>query len=169
MSKVVKRMMIDSIQREVGQYRELVVIDASKVDGISANKMRTALREKNIRLLGVKNAVARKALAEIGIGGAGSILSGASTIAFGSQDIVSLTREMVACVKGVKGLEIRGGAIGDSPLTANDVESLSKSPGREELLSGICGLILAPGASLAGLFGAPAGKIVSQVATRAED
>jgi len=70
MSKVVKRMMINSIQGALGECREVLVLDASKLNAVEANKMRNTLRKKQITLLGVKNAVARRALSEIGLTGA---------------------------------------------------------------------------------------------------
>ena len=52
MSKYVKDLMIDGIQKVIGDCREVVVLDVSKVDAVAANKLRLALRQKNIRLLG---------------------------------------------------------------------------------------------------------------------
>jgi large subunit ribosomal protein L10 len=163
MSKVVKRMMIDSIQGALGECREVLVLDASRLTGFAANQLRLDLRKKRISMLGVKNAVARRALSEIGLTGAAGALTGACTLVFGSDDIVALSKELTSCCEKQKVIEIRGGAIGDTPLNAKDVESLSKSPGRKELLSQIVGLILSPGGRLASAIVGPAGKIAGQV------
>lgn len=163
MSKVVKRMMIDSIQGALGDCREVLVLDASKMDGVAANQLRLTLRKKQITLLGVKNAVARRALHEIGLTGAADVLTGACTLVFGSEDIVALSKELTEWCEKIKTIEIRGGAIGATPLRPADVESLSKSPGRAELLSQIAGLILSPGGRLAGAITSAGGKIAGQV------
>lgn len=168
MSKVVKRMMIDSIQGALGECREVLVLDASKLTGVAANQLRLDLRKKKISMLGVKNAVARRALSEIGLTGAADALTGACTLVFGSEDIVSLSKELTQCCEKQKAMEIRGGAIGTTPLNPKDVESLSKSPGRLELLSQISGLILTPGRNLAAVLGGPAGRIAGQVKTLAD-
>ena len=97
--------MIDGIQKVVGDCREVVVLDVSKVDAVSANKLRLALRQKNIRLLGVKNAVARRALGQIGLSGVGASLVGPSTLAFGGEDIVALSRELTEWAKKIKALK----------------------------------------------------------------
>ena len=47
MSKFVKDLMIAGIQKVVGDCREMVVLDVSKVDAVNANKLRLALRKKN--------------------------------------------------------------------------------------------------------------------------
>ena len=165
MSKYVKDLMIDGIQKVVGDCREVVVLDVSKVDAVSANKLRLALRQKNIRLLGVKNAVARRALGQIGLSGVGPALAGPSTLAFGGEDIVALSRELTEWAKKIKVLEIKGGGLGETPLTAPDVETLSKSPGRKEMLSQLSGLILSPGARLIGAVLGAGGKLAGQVKT----
>lgn len=168
MSKVVKRMMINSIQGALGECREVLILDFSRMDGVAANQLRNTLRKKQITLLGVKNAVARRALTEIGLTGAADVLTGACTLAFGSDDIVALSKEMSEWCEKIKTIEIRGGAIGSTPLKAADVETLSKSPGRRELLSQIAGLIKSPGARLAAAIKGPGGKIAGQVKTLAD-
>jgi large subunit ribosomal protein L10 len=168
MSKVVKRMMINSIQGALGECREVLILDFSRMDGVAANQLRNTLRKKQITLLGVKNAVARRALTEIGLTGAADVLTGACTLAFGGDDIVALSKEMSEWCEKIKTIEIRGGAIGSTPLKAADVETLSKSPGRRELLSQIAGLIKSPGARLAAAIKGPGGKIAGQVKTLAD-
>jgi len=168
MSKFVKDLMIDGIQKVVGDCREVVVLDVSKVDAVSANRLRIALRKKNIRLLGVKNAVARRALSQIGLSGAGPALVGPSTLAFGGEDIVALSRELTEWAAKIKVLEIKGGGLGETALTAPDVETLSKSPGRKEMLSQLVGLILSPGAQLNGALLGAGGKLAGQVKKHAD-
>lgn len=168
MSKVVKRMMIDSIQGALGDCREVLVLDASRLTGMAANQLRLTLRKRNIRLIGVKNAVARRALSEIGLTGAADALTGACTLVFGSEDIVALSKELTEWCEKIKTIEIRGGAIGSTPLKPSDVEKLSKSPGRAELLSQISGLILSPGARLSGALLGAGRKVAGQVKTLAD-
>ncbi|GIS57804.1 MAG: hypothetical protein CM1200mP2_00290 [Planctomycetaceae bacterium] len=48
-------------------------------------------------------------------------------------------------------------------LSKGDVEELSKSPSREELIGQIAGLLLAPGANLAAALLGPGGKLAGQV------
>ncbi len=168
MSKVVKSMMINSIQDALGDCREVLVLDASRLSGVAANQLRLDLRKKRITLLGVKNAVARRALSDIGLTGAADVLAGPCTLVFGSDDIVALSKEITEWCEKQKVIEIRGGAIGATPLKAKDVEALSKSPGRLELLSQIAGLILSPGAQLAAAIKGPGGKIAGQVKTLAD-
>ena len=139
------------------------IVDVSRVDGVTSNKWRVALSKKRIRAIGVKNAVARKALGDVGLTGLGSVLAGPSTIVFGGEDIVALSREITEWTQKIKLLEIRGGAVGETSLSATDVEALSKSPGRKELLGQLAGLMLSPGAQLAAALQGPGGKLAGCV------
>jgi len=168
MSKTVKSMMMTSIQGALGDCREVLVLDASRLDAVAANRLRLDLRKKKITLLGVKNAVARRALSDIGLTGAADVLTGPCTLVYGGDDIVALSKEMTEWCEKIKTIEIRGGAIGKTALKPADVESLSKSPGRRELLSQIAGLIKSPGGRLVGAITSVGGKIAGQVKTISE-
>jgi large subunit ribosomal protein L10 len=168
MSRAVKSMMIDRIRQDLSDCREVIVLDASKLDGVSANLLRTSLKKKNIRLLGVKNAVAKSALRDFGLSGIEKALVGSSTLAFGGEDIVCLTKEIVSWAEKLKPLEIRGGAIGETSLDKNDVETLSKSPGKNELLSQIVTAILSPGGRVSAAVTSVGGRIAGQIKTLAD-
>ena len=168
MSKAVKQMMMEDLRQTVGECREVLVVDVSKLDGVTSNKWRLALAKKNIHAVGVKNALARKALGDVGLTGLGGALTGPSTLIFGGEDIVALSREIAEWATKIKEMVICGGAIGETSLTAADVESLSKSPGRVELLGQLAGLILSPGAQLAAAIQGPGGKLAGCVKSIAD-
>jgi large subunit ribosomal protein L10 len=106
-------------------------------------------------------------LSQIGLSGVGKALVGPSTLAFGGEDIVALSRELTEWAAKfnakTKVMEIKGGGLGETPLSAPDVETLSKSPGRKEMLSQLVGLILSPGARLSGAMLGAGGKLAGQV------
>jgi len=163
MSKVIKGMMIDEIRRSIGETRDVIVIDMSKLDGVTDNKFRLEMQKKGINLLQVKNSLAKRAFADMGFTALSQSLSGPSTLVWGADDIVALSKEITKWLKDIKKLEIKGGSAGGEAIDAAGVESLSKSPGRLELLSIISGQILAPGAKLSSQLLAMGGKLASQV------
>lgn len=167
MSKLVKKMMIDDIRTAVGENRDLLVLDASKVDAVSANKWRLLMLSKQISVLGVRNSVARAALREVGVD-LGDSLKGPSTIVWGAEDVVALAREIVGSVKDCKNLVVKGGTLSGTALSAEDVDKLSKSPGRKEVLGQLVGLILAPGARVSGALLGAGGTIVGQLKSISE-
>ncbi|MDX1966760.1 MAG: 50S ribosomal protein L10 [Planctomycetaceae bacterium] len=168
MSKVVKNMMIADLQAELGDCREVLVVDVSKMSGVATNKWRLELQKKQIRVLGVRNAIAGKALSDVGLTGIRNVLSGPSAIIWGGEDIVALAKEVTKYVKDIADLQLKGGAIGETSLNAEQVEALSKSPGRLELLSQISGLIRSPGGRVAGAIQSPGGKLAGCVKTLAD-
>jgi large subunit ribosomal protein L10 len=169
MSKRIKEMVIGELRNRIGDCRDMLVIDSSRMDAVSDNRFRLALREKDIHVLTVKNALARKALGDDGGTSAlDEILSGPSALVWGGEDIVSLSKEISKWARDIKELEIKGGALEGTPLSADDVEALSKSPGREELIGRIVMLALSPGAQLVGALLGPGGTLSGQLKALAE-
>lgn len=168
MSKRVKEMVISEIRQRIGETAELLVVDSSRMDAITTNKWRLALRQSDIALLTVKNSLAKKALDEAGVTGLDPYLEGSSTLVWGGEDIVALSREIAKWAKEIKELEIKGGTVEGTSLNAADVDALSKSPSREELIGQIAGLILSPGARLCGALLGAGGKLAGQIETIAE-
>ncbi len=168
MSKVVKRLMIDTICAELAGARDLLVLNTSKLGSVKDGALRSALRKKGIKILQVKNTLVRVALRETGAGNVDALLTGPTVVVWGGEDVVALSREIVKIAGTNKDIEIRGGTVDGQPLTAEGVTDLSKSMGRPELLAKIAGLILSPGARLAGAFLGVGGVLAGQLKTITE-
>ena len=164
MSKTVKEMLITEVRNRIGNNTDLLVIDSSRVDAITDNRFRIALRENEISVLTVKNSLAKRALSASGLEALNPVLDGGpSSIVWGCDDVVALSKEIARWTKEIAELEIKGGVTEGTTLTAADVDSLSKSPGREELIGRIVMLIQSPGATLAGALLGPGGKLAGQI------
>lgn len=168
MSKLIKGMIVSELRDRIGGVQELLVVDPSKLDAITTNRMRLSLREKDISLLSVKNSLARVALNEMGISALDSVLAGPSALVWGSEDVVALSKEISKWAKEIEGFEIKGGTVEGTTLSAEEVDSLSKSPGRMELIGQIAGLALSPGARLSAALLGPGGKLAGQVKSKAD-
>lgn len=165
MSKAVKGMVIDAVADRIGDVRDMLVIDVSRMDALTANMWRLDLRKQNITAVTVRNTLARKALERHGVSGLDEALAGPSTLIFGGRDIVELSKAVVEAAKKNDKIQIKGGTVEGSALDAAGVESLSKSPSREDLLAKIVGQILSPGANLAAALLGPGSTIASQLKT----
>lgn len=168
MSKRVKEMLINDIRRRIGESREMLLIDSSRLDANTANRFRLALRDKQITALTVQNTLARRALNEAGITQLDSLLRGPSTLVWGGEDIVALSKEITRWAKEIDELEVKGGTVEGQSLGPEDVDALSKSPSREELIGQIARILLTPGGQLAAALLAPGGQLASQIKTIAE-
>lgn len=162
--------MIDEIRDRLAETRELVIIDSSRLDASSDNELRLKLREKGITVMQVKNTLARKAMEELGVAGDDlrPLLSGPSSLVWGGEDIVALSKEIAQWAKQIDDLEIKGGAAEGQAIDAEGIEQLSKSPGRLELIGQIAGLALSPGATVAGALLGPGGTVAGQLEAIAE-
>ena len=163
MSKYVKGMLIDAVAERLGDVTDMLVVDVSTVDAITVNQMRLAWAKKDIRALTVKNTLARKALDRNGVSGLDGVLDGPSTLVYGGEDIVALSKEITKWAKEIDKLEIKGGTVEGQTLDEAGIQTLSKSPSREELLATIVAQILSPGANLSAALLGPAKLLASQV------
>lgn len=168
MSKAVKRMMIDDIRGQVSGQRDFVLVDVSRMDAVATNQLRLELRKKGVSLLTVKNTLARVALREEGVDLLDSCLEGPTTLAWGGEDVVGLSREMAEWAKKIEPLEIKGGAVDGQGVDSAAVVDISKGPSRLELIGQISGLLLSPGARLSGALLGAGGKLAGQVLALAE-
>lgn len=168
MSKFVKELIISEIESQIGEVRDFVVVDSANMDAITDNGFRLKLQEKGITTLTVKNSLARRALANIGVEGLDEVLKGPSTLVWGGEDIVALSKEMAKWASDIENLAIKGGLTEGTSLSSDDVAKLSKSPGRMELIGEIVSRILGPGAQLAGALKGPGGTLAGQIKTISE-
>ena len=165
MGKQVKDLVIADIQARIGDAKDFIVVDASKLDAITANRWRLALRKERISALTVKNSIALNALRRCGVKGIDPVLAGPSTLLWGCEDGVALSRSVAKWAKDIQKLEIKGAAVEGQTLNAAAVETLSKSAGRRETIAELAGLMLAPGRQLAGCLQGPGGQLAGQLKT----
>ena len=168
MSRHVKEMVISEIQSRIGDVKDFIVVDCSKIDAITANRWRLGLRKSNISALTVKNSVAANALKKKGVQGLDTVLAGPSTLIWGADDIVALSKAVAGYAKEMPKFEIKGGTVEGQTLNAAAVDSLSKSAGRLETIGQIASLLLAPGGQLAGCLQSRGGKLAGQLKTLSE-
>jgi large subunit ribosomal protein L10 len=168
MARAIKEMVSDEIKRRIGDTTDFIVIDTSKLTGTSVTTLRNKLREQQIRMLTVRNSIARRIFREKGQPAITPLLEGPSCLVWGGKDIVALSKEVTKSRSDMKELSLKGGVVDGSTLTAADVESLSKSPGREELLGMIMTRLLGPGAWLAGALLGPGGVVAGQIKSKSE-
>jgi large subunit ribosomal protein L10 len=168
MGRQVKDMVISDIQSRIGDVKDFIVVDCSKIDAITANRWRLGLRKDRITALTVKNSIAANALRKKGIEGLESVLAGPSTLIWGGDDIVALSKAVTKYAKDMPNMEIKGGSVEGQTLNAAAVDSLSKSAGRAETIGQIASLMLGPGGQLAGCLQGPGGKLAGQLKTLSE-
>lgn len=170
MSKVLKELVLADVKTRIGNCQNFVVVDSSKVTALACNNMRNKLREKKITMLGVKNTLAIKALEAVGVKGSmDEMFKGHSVLVWGANDVVQLSKEMSKWSTDLKAaLKIKGGVVEGQSVSASEVDAISKGPTREELIGKIVGMLLSPGANLAGSLIGTGGTLAGQIKSIAD-
>jgi large subunit ribosomal protein L10 len=171
MSKYVKDLIIKDLRNRLDGVEDALLVDVIGMENEKAVRLRQRLRQKNIRLMVVKNSLARRATEGTRLGAAFESSAGTMALVWGGEDVVSLAKEIVkiAGLKEFEPFKPKGGAMDGQPLNADQVNAVSKWPSRHEQLSILSGQILSPGATLsAQLLGAGA-KLASQIKKKSEE
>jgi len=170
MSKYVKNLVTDSLRERLQNVHDALLVNVVGIDANANTKLRAELREKNIQLVVVKNSMAARATEGTPLAMLFEGLSGTAAICWGSEDVVSLAKEItrLASDKDFAPFETRAGVMDGEQLTAFEVEQISKWPSRTEQLSILLGQILSPGAMLASQLNSVGGALASQVEQCAE-
>jgi large subunit ribosomal protein L10 len=174
MSKAIKQMQMDALKETFGRVQDFVVLSIKGLTAQQENALRTALRKKKIRLLQVKNSLARIALDEAGVKIAkeSPYWAGSTTFAWGAGSAAELSRGIEEQLKNPKTAPVYKdkvkvkGAVAEGQLVPFDIAL--KMPTREEALAAVLAAILGPAGQIAGCLTGPAAQVASQIKTISE-
>ena len=171
MSKYVKNLITEHLRERLKDINEAVLVNVVGMDANANNRLRTELVSKDINIMVVKNSLAARATAGTPLGPMFEGLPGTAAICWGSEDVVSLAKEVtrLAADEQYAPFGARGGVMDGQPLSSSQVNEVSKWPSRVEQLSLLLGQILGPGANLVSQLTAPAGALASQIDQQAEE
>ncbi len=165
MSKPVKKLMEREIGSRLDGVQDLAVVSVVGVDGVTNNNFRGELLEKGIKVMVVKNAMAKRAFAQVGLADAADLLEGPCALAFGGESVVAVVREFLDRKKEIPALEVKGAYMEGEVFGPDRVVELSKYPTLSEALGNLSRAVTSPGSNLAGAVVGPGGIIASIVKT----
>ncbi|MEN6452041.1 MAG: 50S ribosomal protein L10 [Thermoguttaceae bacterium] len=170
MSKYVKNLVTEHLRNRLQGVDNALLVNMVGLTAKVNTRLRAELRGKNIQVLVIKNSLAARAAEGTPLAPLFAGLEGTAAVCWGSEDIVSLAKEITALVKDDKNkpFEARGGVMDGERLTAAQVHEVSKWPSRTEQLSLLVGQILSPGAMLASQLTSVAGALASQIEQKGE-
>ena len=152
-------------------FQQSGIIVAARYAGITVAEMsdlRNKMRENSANVRVAKNRLARIAIEKSPPEGMKHLLVDQIVLMY-SEDPVTAAKISVEFAKTNNNLEIVGGAMGDKILDSNGVTEVLKLPSREEVLSSISALLLAPGGGLAASLAGPASVIAGILENIGED
>ena len=142
-------------------FKHSGIIVAANYTGITVAEMsdlRNKMRENSANVRVAKNRLARIAIEKSPPEGMKHLLVDQIVLMY-SEDPVTAAKISVEFAKTNNNLKIVGGAMGDRILDSNGVTEVSKLPTREEVLSSISALLVAPAGGLASSLTGPASVI----------
>jgi ribosomal protein L10 len=172
MSKFVKDIVSQEIAKKLEGVNDALLVNVIGLDSNNSVVLRRQLREKNIHLLVVKNSMAKRATEGTPLAAAFDGIEGANAIVWGSDDIVSLAKEVIKLEQDkdeFEAFKATGGVMDGEQLTADRVRDVSKWPSRTEQLSLLVGQILSPGADLNAALLGPGSALASQIEKKSKD
>ena len=171
MSKYVKNLITDHIRKSLDGVQDALLVNMVGLEANANNVLRGELEAKGIKVMVVKNSMAARATADTPLASMFDGIGGSSAVCWGSEDIVSLAKEVVRLAENpaYKAFEARGGVLDGEQLSPAKVKEVSKWPSRQEQLSLLIGQILGPGSQLSGQLIGPGGALASQIEQKAEE
>jgi large subunit ribosomal protein L10 len=139
--------------------------------GLNVNELanlRRQLRDAGVEYRVSKNTLTLIAANRVGVTGLDRLLTGPTAIAFGSGDEIAAARALSDFARVSRLLALKGGVIGRSILSADDVTALAGLPGRQQLRADLAGAIQGPMASLIGVLNGALSGVVHALEERAK-
>ncbi|MBU0974996.1 50S ribosomal protein L10, partial [Patescibacteria group bacterium] len=132
---------VEILKEKIAKAKSLAIVDYS---GTSANdqvKLRSEVTQAGGEVLVTKNTLIDIA---IGKGKLTDSLEGMNAVVFSYEDAVAAIKKVFSFQKQEKKLEIKQGFMDDKVLSATEVESLSKLPDKNELISMLINRLQSP-------------------------
>ncbi|MCE3000196.1 MAG: 50S ribosomal protein L10 [Betaproteobacteria bacterium] len=138
-----KQAVVAEVSAQVAQAQAIVLAEYRSLPVGAMTELRKKARESGVYFRVLKNTLARRAVAETPFKGLADQMVG--PLAYGiSSDPVAAAKVLHEFSKGNERLVIKGGAMPNVVMSANDVAALAKMPSRQELLATLLGTMQAP-------------------------
>ena len=152
MSKLLKQYLHNELEAMLEGKDGAVVVHYQGMNSREDYDFRKALRDKDVRMRVVKGSLARVyCRARQYTGDIEGVFVGPIALVISNQDegTVSTAREMLEMVKSQKKVKIQGAIFDGEVISSDQVEPLSKTPTKTQLLSQLLAVLKAPTEKLA--------------------
>jgi large subunit ribosomal protein L10 len=163
MSKPVKNLTTNEYKKRFGDLEGAVLIDIRGISSNDNNKLRAGLKQKQVRVTVVKNNLARRALEGTALAEMSSLLDGPSAFVYGGDSVVTVAREVLAQVKTMEAVQVKGAFMDGMIFKGKEVEALSKYPTRGEAQAQVIQLFLGPASQVIGAITSAGNAIASLI------
>ncbi len=142
MSKVMRRRMVEELVSRYRGAKNWVLVDVRGMSGRQSVELRRELRESGVRINVLKNSVAHHTFERLELKPLQEKLAGMNAVVFGPDPVV-IAKKLVAFREKTQKPEIKAAVVEGRFCGPAQVDSLSKMPGREQLLGMFLGVLQA--------------------------
>ena len=157
---------VDSLAEQLSAASALVVTEYRGLKVGELQELRRRLRPKGVEYHVVKNSLLSRAASKTHRDGLAKLLAGPTAVAYSKGDEVELAKGMLDETRALRALRIVGGMLGGQAVSADDITSLARLPGRSQLQGEIVGSIQAPLGQMTGLLQAPFQNLIHVLTAR---
>ncbi|MBN2050359.1 MAG: 50S ribosomal protein L10 [Spirochaetales bacterium] len=134
---------IDSLKEQFEQVKDFIFTDYRGMTVEQITSLRNTLRSQDASYRVIKNRFAKLALSQMGMPDVGEQLVGPTAVVLTGSDSGPVAKMLFQATKEMP-LSVKGGIISGNVFSAEQVETYSKLPSRDELLSSLMGTMRAP-------------------------
>jgi large subunit ribosomal protein L10 len=134
---------VNAIKDSILKYKDFILADFRGLNVEKITELRKKLREQDSVFKIVKNDFTRIALKDINYPDVGDFLNGPTALTLIEKDIGRAAKILFEFAKN-ESIQVKGGIIDGRVMTMDDVETFSKLPGKNELISMLLSAITGP-------------------------
>ena len=146
----------------------MIVAEYTGMSMKDVDELRRRVREVGGEFHIVKNTLGKLAFELAGLSLPAGLFEGSSAIGFAFQDAPGLAKIMTEYARTSDALKVKGGYLGQRPMTAVDVKSLADLPPLAVIRAQLLGTLLAPAGKLVRTLAEPARQVAAILKAYAE-
>ncbi|HEU0316917.1 MAG TPA: 50S ribosomal protein L10, partial [Solirubrobacteraceae bacterium] len=144
MNREQKAVVIDEIAAQISESEAIFAVDYRGTSVVEAAELREKLRDADATLRVVKNSLTELAADKAGAETLKRLLEGPTAFTFVRGDAAVAAKALADFARGRDTLAFKGGLLGASELSAEDIAALSKLPARDILYGQLVGVVASP-------------------------
>ena len=138
-----KRQAVASIKESLGAVRDIIFTDYRGLNVAEITALRDKLRETSTSYRIVKNRYTKIALADLGLPDVADMLIGPTAVALVAADAGPAAKVLIDFGRDTT-VRLKGGILDGRLVSIEDLDALSRLPGREQLLAMLMSAMNAP-------------------------
>ena len=136
-----KKKIVEELIAEMKSAQTILIADYRGLTVEQDTAMRSELRKEEVVYKVVKNTLASIAAKEAGMGYLDPLFEGPTAIAYSTKDVVAPAKVLQKYADKIEAFTIKGGAMENSVISAQDIKSLASIPPKEVLYGRVvCGI-----------------------------